>query len=51
VLEPDGLRQLKEDITRRAREVARETGGVLGIGRISDAEAAVLKEVERAFDS
>ena len=39
-----------DDITRRAREVAKKTGILLGIARIPDAEAAVLKEVEQAFD-
>jgi len=49
-LEPAKLQQLKDDITRRAREVAKKTGILLGIARIPDAEAAVLKEVEQAFD-
>jgi len=51
VLEPEKLQQLKNDIMGRARGIAKATGGFLGIGKISDAEAAVLKEVEQAFDA
>ena len=51
VLGPEDFQQLRDDVSRRARQVARETGGVLGIGSISDAEAAVLTSVAQAFDS
>ena len=50
VLEPERYRQLRQDITQRARDIAEEAGGILGIGRVSDAEDAVLEEVARALD-
>lgn len=51
VLGPEDYLQLRDDVSRRARQVARETGGVLGIGSISDSEADVLTSVAQAFDS
>ena len=44
------LQQLRDDVIRRARDVARETGGVLGLGTVSEAEEAILTDVARAFD-
>ena len=41
---------LKAQIVEHARGVAKATGGILGIHSISDAEEAVLKEIEAAFD-
>ncbi|MBW2418385.1 MAG: hypothetical protein JRH19_07550, partial [Deltaproteobacteria bacterium] len=41
---------LGRDMLERAREVARATGGLLGLGRrISDEEQAVLDELEAVF--
>ena len=43
--------RLKHDLLDRARAVAKEVGGFLGIGSaVSPAEAAMLEELERAFD-
>jgi hypothetical protein len=47
---PATFQRLREDIVKRARRIAKETGGVVGVGKISDAEAAVLKEIEQALD-
>jgi hypothetical protein len=41
---------LKQTLLTRARQVAEATGGFLGLGRkVSDAEANVLRDLERAF--
>lgn len=44
--------RLRDRVVGGARDVARATGGFLGLGsKISDAEAAVLAKVEAAFDT
>ena len=49
-LSPDARQSLKSSLISRARGVAEATGGFLGLGRkVSDAEANVLKDLERAF--
>lgn len=49
-LGPDGAARLKEGLLERARTVASASGGVFGIGsRVSDAEAAVLAQLEATF--
>ena len=40
---------LKKEIIGHAREVARASGGVLGLGAISEEEKAVLEKMEKAF--
>ncbi len=41
---------LKQEVLRRARGVAEAAGGFLGLGRkVSDAEQAVLTELDRSF--
>ena len=40
---------LRDDLVRRARQVAETAGGFLGLGRVSDAEAKVLAELEKPF--
>ena len=41
---------LKNSLLTRARRVAEATGGFLGLGRkVSDAEANILRDLERAF--
>lgn len=48
-LTPQQRETLKTQALSRARNVAAAAGGVLGIGKISKAEADKLKELERAF--
>ena len=48
-LEPGERRALREDIAKRARQVAETAGGFLGLGRVSDAEEKVLAELEKPF--
>lgn len=43
------LEHLKDEITRRAKAVARSAGGILGIGSISNSEEQVLAEITAAF--
>jgi DnaJ-domain-containing protein 1 len=48
-LEPADAERLKQDILGRARQIAEATGGILGIGKISAKERAILAELEQAF--
>jgi hypothetical protein len=41
--------ELKAQVINRARVVAEAAGGFLGLGTISDAEKAMLSELEKAF--
>ena len=46
----DEASRLQSDLLQRARKVAGASGGVMGIGsKVSSAEAAMLRELERAF--
>ena len=49
VAKPEVLQHLKKTVTQRAREIASATGGFLGIHKISEAEEAMIDEIERAF--
>jgi hypothetical protein len=49
-LDPDLSDALKERMVNRARAVAEAAGGFLGIGAISDAQRAILDELEHGFD-
>ncbi len=45
-----GVAPLKRDILGRAQRVAESAGGILGLGnKVSESEAAVLSELEKAF--
>lgn len=44
------IAQLRTTLVDRARSVAEASGGVLGIGKVSSAEAAMLKKLEKVFD-
>lgn len=46
VLPEEQLRRVRDDITQRTRDVAEATGGFLGIGSVSEAEVAVIADVE-----
>ncbi|HSL19245.1 MAG TPA: alpha-amylase family protein [Methylomirabilota bacterium] len=48
-LDPDVSAALKERMIARARGVAEAAGGFLGLGKISDAEQAILDELTDAF--
>lgn len=48
-LEPAQRERLKSELVGRARKVASASGGVLGIGKISKEEDAVLQELSKAF--
>lgn len=48
-LRPDEVSKLKSSIVERARAIASASGGVLGVGKTSSAEARVLAQIEKAF--
>jgi hypothetical protein len=48
-LEPAEIEKLKSGLVGRARGVAKASGGVLGIGKVSSKEEAVLARLESAF--
>lgn len=48
-LGPEERQALREEVLGRAHAVAEAAGGFLGIGKVSEAERAVLAELERAF--
>ena len=48
-LNPSERRRVREEMLRRARAVAEASGGVLGLGKVSAAEEAVLKELAAAL--
>lgn len=43
------INQLKASVIGRARQVADAAGGILGFGKTSDKETAVIDELEKAF--
>lgn len=49
-LDETTLKQLKNSVIGRAKQVANAAGGILGIGATSDDEAQVIAELEKAFD-
>jgi hypothetical protein len=50
-LGPEGAARLKASLLERARAVAAASGGLLGIAKVSRAEAAMLATLEAAFQS
>jgi tellurite resistance protein len=50
IISPEARQKLKTDLLRRARQVAKASGGFLGIHKISAAERRVLNELEGVFD-
>jgi hypothetical protein len=48
-LEPDQKARLRDRVVEAARLVAQATGGFLGVGKISEAEEAVIRGVEDVF--
>lgn len=49
VMKHDELASLKNELMTRAQKVAEASGGVLGIGKISSEEKAVLEKMQAAF--
>lgn len=48
-LSPDDRRELRATVLRQARAVAETAGGILGLGRVSAAEEALLQRLQQAF--
>ncbi len=49
-LGPEERRALRHELLDRARTVAESAGGFLGVGKVSDAETAMLSRLETAFE-
>ena len=49
LLDETERRALRQDVVSRARAVAEAAGGILGLGKVSDAEERVLKALEAAL--
>lgn len=43
-------RALRHDLLSRSRAVAEAAGGMLGLGKVSDAEEAMIRDLESAFE-
>jgi hypothetical protein len=48
-LTPEQVEALRGGLVERARAVASASGGVLGVGKISSAEAEMIRQLESAF--
>jgi Tellurite resistance protein TerB len=48
-LTPEQVESLRADLVERAHAVARASGGVLGVGKVSSAEAEMIRQLEAAF--
>jgi len=48
-LTPEQVESLRADLVERAQAVARASGGLLGMGRVSSAEAEMIRQLEAAF--
>jgi hypothetical protein len=48
-LTPEQVESLRAGLIERAQAVARASGGVLGMGKISSAEAEMIRQLESAF--
>lgn len=46
---PDQVRALRADLIERARSIASASGGLLGVGKVSAAEADMIQQLESAF--
>ena len=46
---PEQVRALRADLIERARAIASASGGVLGVGKVSAAEADMIRQLESAF--
>ncbi|TWU08794.1 hypothetical protein CA54_40310 [Symmachiella macrocystis] len=50
-LTQEQVERLRHDVLRRTRAIAQTTGGFLGMGSVSEAEQAILNEIEQAFEA
>lgn len=50
-LEPEAAAAFKRDLLNRCRQVARASGGFLGIAEVSHAEAQTIERLEGAMES
>jgi hypothetical protein len=48
-LTPEQVGSLRADLVERAHGVARASGGLLGVGKVSSAEAEMIRQLEAAF--
>ena len=48
-LDDDDFAQVRDNLLRRAEQVAKSAGGILGLGAISQAEQSKLSELADAF--
>jgi len=48
-LTPEQVGSLRADLVERAHAVARASGGLLGVGKVSSAEAEMIGQLETAF--
>ena len=46
---PEQVRALRSDLIERARAIASASGGLLGVGKVSAAEADMIHQLESAF--
>jgi hypothetical protein len=46
---PEQVRALRADLIERARAIASASGGLLGVGKVSAAEADMIQQLESAF--
>jgi hypothetical protein len=46
---PEQVRTLRADLLERARAIASASGGLLGVGKVSAAEADMIQQLESAF--
>jgi len=46
---PEQVRALRADLIERARSIASASGGLLGVGKVSAAEADMIQQLESAF--
>ena len=46
---PEQVRTLRADLIERARAIASASGGLLGVGKVSAAEADMIQQLESAF--
>ena len=46
---PEQVRALRTDLIERARAIASASGGLLGVGKVSAAEADMIQQLESAF--
>jgi len=46
---PEQVRAPRVDLIERARAIASASGGLLGVGKVSETEAGMIQQLESAF--